>query len=78
MDGDGEPLLGRCRGEGQDRNIARLFDRCGYHSLMLCTVSGDAPGNDLSPFGDKISQDPRVLIIDVEFLVGAKSANLAP
>ena len=78
MDVDDEPLLGRCRGEGQNRNIARLFNRGGYFSLVLCAVPGDSAGNDLSPFGDKISQDSWILVIDVQFLVCAESADLAP
>ena len=70
--------LGRCRGEGQDRNIARPFDRRGHLSLVFGTVTGDPPGNDLSPLRDEISQDPRVLIIDVQFLIGTESTDLSP
>ena len=70
--------LGRCRGEWQNRNVTRSFDRRCHLPLVLCTVARDPPGNDFSPFGNKISEDSRVLIIDVHFLIGAESTNLAP
>ena len=75
---DGKPLLGRRRGEGQNRDIARLFDRSGDFPLVLGAIPGDSAGNDLPPFGDEISQDSRVLVIDVKFLVCAESADLTP
>ena len=71
-------LLRRCRGEGQDRDISRPLDRRCHLSLVFGTVTGDPPGNDLPPFSDEISQDPRVLIIDVQFLIGTESTDLSP
>ncbi len=69
--------LRRCGREGQNRNISRAFDRCRYRPLMFGAVAGNPAGNDLAPFGNKVSQDTRVLIIDIDFFVGAKSTNLA-
>ena len=70
--------LRRRRGKGQNRNVTRSLDRRCHLPLVLCTVTRDPPGNDLSPLSNEISEDSRVLIIDVHFLIGAESTNLAP
>ncbi len=45
---------------------------------MFGAVAGNPTGDDLSTFRDKVSQDAGVLVINIEFLVGAESADLAP
>ena len=45
---------------------------------MLCTVSGDPSGDDLSAFSNEVSKDPRVLIVNIQFLIGAEPADLSP
>ena len=64
--------------KGQNGDVARPFDGLRHLPLMFCTVSGDPSGNDLSPFRDEIPENLRVLIIDVQFLIRAESANLPP
>lgn len=66
-----------CRCEGQDGYVSGSFDSDGDLPLVFGTVSGDPPGNDLSPLRHEISKDPRVSIIDIEFLIGAKSTDLS-
>ena len=73
----GERLVDGCR-KRQNGNIARPIDSDGYFSLVLRTISGDPPGNDLSTFCDKKSKDLWVLIIDIQFFVSAESADLSP
>ncbi len=77
MDPDHDGRLGRCRGERQNRNVASSLDRRCHLPLVFCAVTRDPPGNDFSPFGDEISEDSRVLIVDVHFLIGAESTHLA-
>ncbi len=77
MDAD-DSRLGCCCGEGENRDIARSLDRRRHLSLVLRTVARDSPGDDFTPLGDEVSQDPRVLIIDIQLLIGAESTYLPP
>jgi hypothetical protein len=53
------------RRKRQNGNIARPFNGDGHLSLVFCTVPGDPTRDDLSSFRNKISKDPRVLIVDI-------------
>jgi hypothetical protein len=44
---------------------------------MTGTVSGDPAWCHLAPLGDKLGNRPEILIIDLQRLIGAKTANLA-
>jgi hypothetical protein len=55
--------------------LAGPFDGHRKFPLVLRTVAGDAPGNDLPPLGSKIFQRFHILIINVHGFIGAKSAN---
>ena len=65
------------RRKRQDGDTARSLDRHGDFPLMLGTVSRDPPGNDFSPFGNKITKDPRILIVDAQLLVRAEATDLS-
>jgi hypothetical protein len=73
-----EPLFGCCRGERQNRNVARSLNRGHHLSLVLCAVSGNPSGDDLPSFRNEISENPRIFVIDVDFFIGAESTDLAP
>ncbi len=45
---------------------------------MLRTVPGDPSRDDLAPLRDKIPEDPWVLVIDVQFLIGAEPTDFPP
>lgn len=44
---------------------------------MLCTVTRDSAGRDFSPFGCKISEGPRVLIIDYKAAIRTELTDLS-
>jgi hypothetical protein len=77
MDADDSPL-GCCRREGQNGDITRSLDRRCHLSLMLRAVARNSAGDDFTPLGDEVSQNPRVLIVDIELLIGAESTYLSP
>ncbi len=66
------------RGKGQNGNVASSFDGDRNLSLVLGAVSGDSPGDDLSPFRHKISKNSGIPVINFEFLIGAKPTDLSP
>jgi hypothetical protein len=66
------------RRKGENGNIARPFNGDGHLSLVLRTVPGDPTWDDLPSFRNKISKDPRILIVDIQFLIGAESTDLPP
>ncbi len=67
-------VSGRCK--GQDGNISGPFDGDRHLPLVFCAVSGNPSWDDLSSLCNEISKDPRVLIVDVQLLVGTESADL--
>ncbi len=71
------PCLIGCRCKWQDGYVSGPFDGDGDLPLVLGAVSGDPPGNDFPPFRHKISKDPRISIINIELLIGAKTADLS-
>ena len=68
----------RSRRKRQNGNIAGPFNGDGHLSLVFRTVPGDPTWDDLPSFRNKISKDPRVLIVDIQFLIGAESTDLSP
>ena len=70
--------LMRRRRKRKDGDIARPLDRDRHLPLVLCTVSRDPSGNDLSPFRNKISKNLWILVIDIQFFVRTESADLSP
>ena len=64
----------RCKGQNGD--IASPFDGDGDLPLVLGTVPGNPPGDNLTTIRHKIPKDPRVFVIDIEFLVRAEPADL--
>lgn len=47
-------------------------------SLVLRTVTGDPPGDDLPTLRNEEPENSRVLIIDIDFLVGTESTDFPP
>jgi hypothetical protein len=64
------------RSEGQQRNVARLFDGQAEAPLMPCAYTGQATRNDLAALGDKTLQKADVAVGDGVDLLGAELADL--
>jgi hypothetical protein len=58
--------------EGQQGELACLFDRGGHHTLVTGAGTGLAARTDLSVFGDVAAQQVSLLIVDCQGLVCAK------
>src|SRR5262245_35708226 len=71
------PLLAR-HGEGHERDHARPLDGQRHLALVLGAVAADAPRDDLAAVGDEVLEGLRVLVVDLDLLVGAEAADLAP
>lgn len=69
-------MAGRCKRQNGD--VACPFKSYCHLPLMFCAVARDPSGNDLSAFRNKISEDLRVLIIDIQFFIRTESADLPP
>jgi len=69
--------LMHCRCKGQYGNVSGSFDCDGDLSLMVRTVPRNPSGNNLTPLCHKIPKNPRVFVINIEFLVGAKPTDLS-
>ncbi len=65
--------FGRCEGEKSD--IASPLDCGRQQPLMAGAVSGNAARGHFSPFGHKLAQDLRVLIVNFKLFVGAEAAD---
>ena len=65
------------RREGQNRYVTGPFDGDCHLPLVLRAVPGDPPRNDLSPFCDEISKDPRIPVVNVQFFIGAETTDLS-
>src|SRR5438105_8171507 len=63
---------------GEQRHVARALDGGGHFALVPGAVAGDAAGNDLAALGDEVLEVAGVLVVDLEVLVGAVAAHLAP
>lgn len=72
-----ERLVSRRR-EGQDGNISCPLDGHRNLSLVLCAVSRNPPGNDFPTFRYEKVKDPRILVIDIQLLIGTKAADFPP
>ena len=71
-------LLMHCRREGQDRDISGPLDGHRDLSLVFGTVSRDPSRDDFPPFRDKKLENPGILVINIEFLIGTEAANFPP
>src|SRR5713101_8483124 len=71
-------LLVRHDGVRQERQVAAALDGGGHFALVPRAVARDAAGDDLAALGDEVLQVGRVLVVDLEILVGAVAAHLAP
>src|SRR5690348_11572363 len=65
-------------GVGEQRHVAAALDGGGHLALVLGAVSRDAPGNDLPALGDEVLEVGGVLVVDLQLVVGAVAADLAP
>src|SRR5712671_2774226 len=72
------PLLVLHHGVGEQRDVAAALDGGGHLALVPRAVPGDAARHDLAPLGDEVLELGRVLVVDLEALVGAVPAHLAP
>jgi hypothetical protein len=68
----------RSRRKRQNGNVPCPFNSDGHLSLVFSAVPRNPPRNDLSSFRNEISKDPRIPIVDVQFLIGAESTDLSP
>src|SRR3989337_1893242 len=68
-------LYNCCRIRKYGKNPRPLYGYC-YVSLMLCTISGDAPWGNLSPLAYKWFNSPEVFVICLKILIRAKAAYL--
>lgn len=66
-----------CR-KRKNGDIARPFKGYRHLPLMFGTVARDPSRNDLSTFRNKIPEDLRVLVVNVQLLIRAESADLPP
>src|SRR5712675_2677817 len=64
------------RSEGQQRDVARLFDGQAEPALMPCAHTGQATRNDLAALRDKTLQQADVAVGDGVNLLGAELADL--
>jgi hypothetical protein len=64
--------------ERQKGNLARPFDRQGQLTLVLGTVAGYSPGNDLSSFRYEITESFRIFIIYPHIGIYAETADFSP
>src|SRR5712692_938856 len=74
----GRLLLVLHDGVGEQRQVAAALDGGRHLALVARAVSRDAPRDDLAPLGDEVLEVGRVLVVDLEVLVGAVAAHLAP
>src|SRR5580700_10185138 len=66
------------RRERQQREHARALDRDGKLALMLGAVARGSARHYLAALGDEAAECAHVFVIDLERLVGAEAAYLAP
>jgi hypothetical protein len=64
------------RGEGEQRDVARLLDRERELALMARADARQAAGNDLAALGDEALQQPHVAVADGVDLLRAELADL--
>jgi len=61
--------------EGQESDIARLFNGNRQHALMLGASARDAPRDDLASFGQELSQHTVIFKVDINGFLFAEPAN---
>ena len=64
--------------EGKQRHAAGSFDGGRQQSLMASAVAGNPARRHFAPFGDKLRNNPEILVIDPQRLIGAETAYFAP
>jgi len=69
--------LVHCCCKGKYGDVSCSFDGDGDLSLMFGTVPRNPSGNNLPSLCHKIPENPRVFVIDIEFLIGAKPTDLS-
>src|SRR6266536_2890429 len=62
----------------QDRQHARALDGGRDLALVERAVAAVPPRDDLAALGQEVLELPLVLVVDLERLVGAEAAHLAP
>lgn len=55
--------------------MASLLDCLTELALMGCAGAEDSSGDNFAALGNKVSQGFYILVVDLDFFVGAKSAN---
>src|SRR3990172_409066 len=65
-------------GVGEDGEHARALDGARDLPLVQRAVAADAARDDLAALGEEVLELPLVLVVDLERLVGAEPADLAP
>jgi len=63
--------------ERQQGDGPGAFDGLSECALVFGARSGDALGNDLAALSNEIPKRSRILVVDYQFFVSAKSANLS-
>src|SRR6266511_3718236 len=63
---------------GQDRQHAGALDGRRHLALVEGAVAADAARDDLAALGEEVLELTLVLVVDLQRLVGAETAHLAP
>jgi hypothetical protein len=67
------------RDEWKNSQMPGSFDRFRQQALMRRADSADSPGQDLSPFGDEVTEELSIFEVDICDLLRAEFADsLAP
>ena len=69
-------LVDAAIGEGQQRNVARLFHRSRNETLVLGAGAGLAARAQVAVFGHVLAKQVNFFVIDGQGLVGAELAEL--
>ena len=69
-------LMHGCR-KGENGNIPCPLDSDGYFPLVFGTVARDPSRNDLSSFRYEITEDPGVLVVNLQLFIGAEPTDLS-
>ena len=64
------------RGKRQQSDVARPLDGRGKATLVRRAHSGQPPGDDLAPLGDKLPKQANILVIDIVNLLDAEFTDL--
>ena len=74
----GRPLDRVDRCVRQKSNLSRPLDRGGQDPLVFCAVAGNAPGYNLTPFRNEITERLGILVVYPQLIIHTETAYFAP